>query len=670
MLDITAIKKKKADEGTDDEHSIGESLSYSRTTELAWYVLKEFISDLECNENHEGVPIPNNLKAVLQHCYSNTRFYGYLGKKRLKFYLKVFPFSKTSLHKHLSGKTTYYYRSKRKQPHQIGYGSTDKQAQEKTFLKELGIYSKRITYEGYYVILVGVDIDAHNDETDAEDVKNWIHTDYIRDSYWEKSTHGKGRHGYYKLAYPKWMKIENIEKILTEVHELLNQKRETLGFQCTVDQPCGFPTQFSFDPDVELTEINLHDISPAYQEQLSSLISGLVVEDYSYFIRLSDSDSEEITNLSKYPTKATLKTSQCFKIPRFNASHPSCNLEDILTFHSLPYYTIEYFIGIRDQLREELGLPKEQENDNTEDEATSVFPHSEENTGLLLDTSPLVGGAEEEGMYLPTVCTTFSGMYVPSEPLKAQEISWGEIPKQECMIYDYEYAKIKKQNKKQTFTEQLEEIRIIKNKVLRTNRFCWYLSVNQGYVPDLDTAIRQYIEYELNQNPDTNSKKRKKRFRATLTLINRLFDKDKLGLNLNDWKEKKEDLIDQITKYIKADNLKYDVTKNKQLKIKMEEIAFIYLVIYKSNLLDQDKTKNEEHQYSLSYDQIKKAMIEVYGSEKRKNGGYNRNKVCKILQLLQDKHLIIKTAHHIVGLRGNCYQIKKDLITKQERKSA
>lgn len=664
MLSISAKKKKSEDNKSDDDFKI----LYPKTTLAAWYVLHEFLSETECSEQYNEVPIPLNLQVVLQHSFSGTKFYGYLPtREKVYFYLRIFHFSKSRLHEHLRGKTTCYYRSERRQIHSIGYGNSEKQAQSLLFAKDLEITTKRTSYPDYYVMLGAIDIDAHNGETDAETVKNWIQTQYLHDTYWEKSTHGLGRHGYYKLAYPEKMDLNEVIQILHDVHTLLDQKRILSGYQCKIDVPCGLPSQYSYDSSIGISEINLGEIYSDYQTLLQGCISVNQSNHYSYYLRFSDPDSEECKRLDKYPARVKLTSSQCMKIPRFNASFSSCNLTDIITFHSLPYYTIDFFIGLRGQLRRELGLSETPELESPSSKDAPVFSSAKKNTGFLETFPPQ--GEGERGDVLPIVCTT-SGMYSAPIITPAQVIDWDQISKAECILHDYDYEEIKQQQCKKTFAERVEECRLITGKVKRTNRFCWYLSIHLGEVPDLDTAIQEYLKYGLNENPDLNSIKRRKRFRASLKLIKRKFDKNKLGLNIEGWKDKKTEIIQAMKDIITTPEMKYSVKRGKQLTLKLEEIAFIYFVIYQSNLSDKDKPQDYEYKYALSYHQFKSAMIKTFGCPKKKNGGYSKNKVSKILQLLQQYHLIRKTDQHIAGLRGACYRICRDLIRSPRQISA
>jgi hypothetical protein len=275
----------------------------------------------------------------------------------------------------------------------------------------------------------------------------------------------------------------------------------------------------------------------------------------------------------------------------------------------------------------------------------------------------------ERGDVLPIVCTT-SGTYSTPINIPAQAINWNEISTAECILHDYDYNKLKQQRRKKTFAQRIEECKLIEGKVMRTNRFCWYLSLHLGEVPDIDTAIKEYIKYGLNENTDINSTKRRKRFCSTLKLINRKFDKNKLGLNLESWKDKKDKIIRAINDLMNTSELNYSVKKGKQLILKLDEIAFIYFVIYQSNISDEGKSDNHIFRCALSYNQFKNAMVTVFGNPKKKNGGFSKNKVSKILQLLQQHRLVLKTDQHIAGLRGCCYRVTRYLIQDIHQASA
>ena len=208
---------------------------FPKETEAAWFVLKEFIDPLTCSEKHNGTPLPMNKQVALEHLYSGTTIYKNITEsKTITYNLITYNFSKGRLHDHLTQETVYYYRSKRCAKHAEGYGGWDSQALKLPFSEELDICHKRHEYDKFYVLLDGLDVDAHNGETDAEAVGNWIKRDYLHDTYWEPSTGGKGRHGYYIVAYPKYLSLVYVKEILTEVHKLLNMKREQLGFESKV----------------------------------------------------------------------------------------------------------------------------------------------------------------------------------------------------------------------------------------------------------------------------------------------------------------------------------------------------------------------------------------------------------------------------------------------------
>ena len=626
---------------------------YPKEIEAAYYALKEFISPLECNERYDGTPLPKNLQVVLQHYMSGTKFTGTMPSGIIvPFQLQVFYFSKQHLFDHLFGDKIYYYRSKQRQLHYTGHGNSDKQAQNLPFSKGLNISTKRkLSRNDYYVVLCGIDVDAHKPEqTDAEEVKNWLNQNYFKESYWEKSTSFRGGHGYYKLGYPKYMKLEDVDLILKEVHTLLDLKRKKLGYLCEIDIPCGLPTIHTYFPDRSTLSIDISEFIPDFHKELRSIDMDI----FSNYLYFSGIDSPEINKLESYETRVDIKSSQCFKIPRFNSTEISkCNMEDIQFFHNLEFYDISYFIRLRAQLRKELNIKEHKETD------ASVFSSEKKNTSVF-NTSGLYR-EEMRDNTLPIVCATFSGEHkkIINYP---EYIKWEDVERYNTNKVKYE--DVKKNDKKLSYSEKIEICRCVSSKVLRTNRLCWALTLKNGEIPSLDDAIDEYVKHGLNSNPDRNSSKRKKRFRATLNLIKRKFDKNKLGLHLSDWRDYKIEIIKEVSKVFSPELLQYNIKKDKTLKIKPEEIAFIYYVIYQSNLSDKNKS-DSGHKYAISYDQFKNAMVEVFGCPKKKLGGYSRHKLSKILQLLQNHKIIIKDDTYIKGYRGNCYKILKNLINEK-----
>jgi len=630
---------------------------YPKEIEAAWFVLKEVIDPLACSESYNGIPLPMNKKLVLEHHFSGTKFYENISaSEQVQHTLKMFYFSKSRLLQHLNRSTTYYYRCKRCSPHFTGYGSSDKQALELPFSKELGISTKKTVYNDYYVIFPGIDVDAHNNETDAEEVKNWLHRDYFQQAYWEPSTHYKGRHGYFKLAYPRCMSLTHIREVLAEVYALLDQKRIQLGYDSKIDVPCGLPVNFSYDSSITVPNVDINVLYPNYAPSSNSdIISDSNSDSYETYIEIYNKDSHEYKQLQNIKRPVSLLSSQCFKFPRFNATSLKCNMADIISFYHLRYYDFSYFVNLRDILREEMGPV---------DKVTPDFSSDKKNTGVLvLDQSresENMGEERKEGGY-PIVCTTSSGTEVSQDNSQnqAELINWEDINNNIIHNYTKNNGNIHYKKQSNTYDDRIDECRNFSDIVKRTNKFYWYYSIYLKYVPDEEAAINEYLRQGLNENPDINSKTRKRRFRNIRKKINAKFNLDQCGLNLDDWEDNKDRIVQYLTDNMVDIDLKYSRGKNKTLSVKVEELALIYFAIHKSNISDAAKKDDDLFKYSYSYNMIRDTMILKFGSDCKKNGGYNKNKTAKILKVLQETEMIVKVGNYIIGTRGTCYQTVK-----------
>ena len=229
--------------------------SYPKTTEAAWYVLKDFISPLDCSERTGGSVYPMNKNWLLAEIFSGN-------KKYRPEYM-----SKRKLHQHLTQQSTLCYRSKHNGTHTEGYGISDKQAQNLSFANELNINNKIVRHDHMNIILLGIDIDGHHKEPDVLEVQNWIKNTYFEESYWEPSSNYTGRHGYLKLAYPVNTSLNHVLYIISELFTLLNRKRELSGYKAPVDIPCGLPSTISYvdkDPYLDVRNKDEYPYSSRY----------------------------------------------------------------------------------------------------------------------------------------------------------------------------------------------------------------------------------------------------------------------------------------------------------------------------------------------------------------------------------------------------------------------
>ncbi|MFC1783188.1 hypothetical protein ACFL02_06340 [Planctomycetota bacterium] len=438
--------------------------------------------------------------------------------------------------------------------------------------------------------------------------------------------------------------------MLTEAYALLDQKRIQLGYNSKIDVPCGLPVNYSYDSSISVPTVNINDLYPDY-------ISGSNSSSDRSYIEIYNEDSHEYKQLEKIERPVSLEGSQGFKIPRFNSTFPSCNMADIISFYHLQYYDFSYFVNLRDILRGEMGPG---------DKVTPDFSSDKKNAGvLILDQERNAVNKEEgedEGGY-NIVCTTSSGTEVTNDNTHNNQrpagfISWNDINNTKIDNYTNN-GNIHHKKKSKTYEERIEECRIIDEKIKRTGKFYWHYSVYLKYVPDEEDAINEYLRLGLNENPDIDSKIRKKRFRSAKKKIKAKFNLDQCGLNLDDWDDNKDRIAQYISENMGDIDLKYSRGKNKTLSVKVEELALIYFAIHKSNISDAAKKDDDLFKYSYSYNMIRDTMILKFGSDRKKNGGYNKNKAAKILKVLQETGMIVKVGNYIIGTRGTCYQATK-----------
>jgi hypothetical protein len=563
---------------------------YPKEVEAAWYVMKELIDPFNCSVQHDKKAIPMYYKDVLRHHYSGTKVF------------KLFGFSKAHLAVHLAKSETYYYRSKPYAAHFTGYGSSDKQTQSLSFAKELNIMTKRKRLYGAYVLLLGIDIDAHNNEPDVDKLADWLQTNYFPDSYWEPSTNEKGKHGYVKVAYKDCWNLEDVKLLIEELFDLLQLKIKKAGFIANIDIPCGLPVLLSYNNSVQIPEdlpvINLQDYSKYYhiREEIKESKAEppeFLSTKYSY---------EEIDKIVNVELPVDIESTQCIKIPRFNRSDSTkANMSDIAYFDKLIYVDFDTFIKLRDDLKEELKLEPEQININKDiSKKKEIIAHQGER-GRGEDWLTIVGSPTE-------------------------------------------------QSSRKSYQERIEDIRKIKDRTARSNKFYFYYSDYLGYVPDVATAIKEYLTQNLNSNLDKDSINRTHRFKAIKKWLDSKWDINKRGLNLKDWKDCKDKIISAVEQKFTSLNRTY--TKDKMRKqiyqIPVEELAFVYFAILKSN--QSDKTKKSTMKYCFSLRQVQQCLLNQFGKTCPKV------KAVRIRQILQEAELISYAGRYQLGKHGNSYK--------------
>lgn len=595
--------------------------TYSKEVAAAWYVLKEFIDPINCSSKYEKVETTNkcqkekiitvaqqNLNDVLRHHYSGTKCF------------PIFNYSKRNLKRHLDNIETHYYRCQWSARHIVGYGQSEKQAKSLSFSKDLNIPPKRKVCGSYYVLLIGIDIDCHHNEPDVAELTDWIKTNCFPESYWEQSTHAKGMHGYMKMAYPDNFDIDYVKSVIEEVFDLIRLKAKK-KYKAEIDVPCGLPLSVKYDNSVpvpsNLPKISVKEFNK-YRQYNNMLKKGKTVPEFIS----AEHTYKSIDKLLKLKLPAQIIQSQCIKIPRFNRTDKSkTNMEDIIFFHKLKYATLSGFIEERNNLRKELGIQHQtdwEEEGGGDDAAIVSSPKGnikETNVINLNDFDEVYMGGEDE---LVAIVSS------PKEPYK-------------------KYIK-------KSYQTHIAEIRNIPDKLIKTNKFYFYYSNYLGYVPDVSAAIDEYIKQRLNTNPDCQSKNRIRRFQKTKEWLDSKWDLKKRGLNLDDWDNLKGEMMTVVSS--KLANVKKEYTKDAKRKqiypIPIEELTYIYYVIWKSNTLDA--SRKATNQYAFSLQQVRQHLLAQYGIK------CHKTKAVAILKILKDGDLINYVGSFIKGSHGNKYK--------------
>ena len=296
----------------------GKTLSYEKTIEAAWYVLKGFINPIDCNvRGTDDIPYyMNKNDAYLQFLTGKPVHLNYFSKNRAAH--------------HFYGFDTYYYRSNYRYSPEAkvgkyyqGYGSSDNQALKLSFSDILSVKTKVIRDTFTNVILVGLDIDCHKGETDGSKLVDWLIKNYFPHSYYEPSTNKNGYHIYIKLMFPYCTPLGMIKDSLSELIQYLNVEKDKLGIKSVIDKPCGLPSFVYF---VDHNSDNAQYFHKKYKIY----------------------DCMSANNFTVY-----LRRTQCIKIPRFNNSYEYCNLNDIYHFYYMNFYNISHIFELLSEFRKQ-----------------------------------------------------------------------------------------------------------------------------------------------------------------------------------------------------------------------------------------------------------------------------------------------------------------------------
>lgn len=633
--------------------------NYLKETEAAWFAIHEFIDLNNCSTMYNDAVIQMNPNELLCHLYSKTRTF------------VPFTYSKRMYNLHLLQKEDHYYRSKWNARHRVGFGNSDKQAQRLIFAEDLGITCKVVVYNGYYIILLGIDIDAHNGEEDARRLGEWLKTKYFPDSYWEPSTHFKGMHGYVKIAYPDCLSLSHVTEVLFEVFRLLDQKRITLGFASSIDPPCGLPAQFYYNDSIAVPS-SLRTITSkeyARYRQIRRQYEDKEITSTDVFINQYTSYND-IDDILQTPLPWTMKQSQCLKLPRFNATdHRKTSMVDIIEFYKLPFLSFRTFIKLRHELRKEFAQNPfvEVTTDSSSakkksvvldtDTVTADLPPVEEDTALLKPepdnqvTIPLNGGGRGK-----RPCN------LVSSPNREQRVA-GDSKEAQNTFEPSETGfegrkgglskKIKRWNRSEkSYLAEIEKTKKIPNKAAMTNSFYVRYSDYLGRIASVDEAEDEYIRLGLNRTQGKGVKGRLRRLKKAKKFTEKLWETSRRGFSLNDWEKQKLGVVISIFNKVISLNRTWtkDAKLNRIYEIGVEELALIYYALCRSNELDDNAKGGECMRYAFSYRQLQDCYRLVYGQS------CHRAKAGRILDVLKKSGLIEPVGSYAIGEHGNKYK--------------
>jgi hypothetical protein len=260
---------------------------YDKEIEAAWYVLNPFISAFDYAIRYTGKNGEKQIITVNPNCVIAAQ----LSRNNL---FKPSVLAKSMLEYHFNRTCIIFYKSDAHSPYFTGYGKQDADAQNLLFSKELNITTKKITDLKHCVLLIGIDIDCHNNENHVLEVESLIRH-YLPNTYWEYSTGGKGRHGYLKLLYQNsYGVLKTICKCLNMLFAKLNDLKTLYGFEAKIDKPAGLPYILDFVDD-----------NP-YQEEWTTLYKSKKHELYSDFYgRFINPNSHIWQNYASYLKRNT-----------------------------------------------------------------------------------------------------------------------------------------------------------------------------------------------------------------------------------------------------------------------------------------------------------------------------------------------------------------------------
>jgi len=107
------------------------------------------------------------------------------------------------------------------------------------------------------ILLLCLDVDAHDGQPDAPALAEYLATQYLRDNcYIEPSTHKEGRHVYFLASIDPYTSTANLFALTRELNGMMETDRKRAGFQSNIDPDTGgLPSDWKHDKMAHLIKL-------------------------------------------------------------------------------------------------------------------------------------------------------------------------------------------------------------------------------------------------------------------------------------------------------------------------------------------------------------------------------------------------------------------------------
>ena len=352
------------------QHTTRSTSAISLTTaqEIAWRLLLPFIHVADCN---------------VQTAFFNTRtnewdtYRGPMNRRETFTDLingrpvRASYFTRKCFQEHTIGISRYFYRSRYNARYSTGFGGYAHAYKDLPFdADRFGLKGKKITDPATAILLLGLDIDAHDGEQDVHKTLNML-LEFFPGSYFEPSTNGTGIHLYLKFKYPidrcgsSHGTLRYVFDLCADLGRLLDRERLDRGYDAPLDRIRGLPTLITLDRDEKQQPIILKSVLP------------------------------DGTTKKRYKLRIYCR-SEVIKVPFFRG----CSMEAVTWFYDAPWVDLDNFESIHTELagcpyygrrNDIMALPEVLEDQLVEDLLGSEEPieiEAEEDNSIVCGPEP------------------------------------------------------------------------------------------------------------------------------------------------------------------------------------------------------------------------------------------------------------------------------------------